>query len=291
MPTVSGDQAISWMRGRIPLGSKANVPGSCLNTCWRAYGSHDSIGPHAGQYPNAVDGWNYATKRHPGDMNPPAGFPVFFGVSPTRTDANAKAGDVMVSAGGGFLIGTDVGGAGRIGTISVAARARAISRPYLGWTEDFLGYDVVSTAFSSSDSTPIAPPASTTPEGDDMIRISAPHRGIGVIGPGHYHSLSEEEFQNSDGLVTKTIEGNDRQYDLWVAIATQGQSNIAPFNPTAIAASVSASVAAAITALPSTPGSTPTAAAIALEVEKALLDNFAALPAAIATEESKRLAA
>lgn len=158
MATVSGKAAIAWMRSH-----STNAPGMCLNTVWQSYGSHDSIGDHAGQYPDAMSGWNYAKRRHPGDANPPAGVPVYFGVSPTRTDANARAGDVMVSLGGGMLIGTDVGGAGRIGTISIADRARAISRPYLGWTEDFLGYDVVDTTAAApapAASAPAAPVSS-----------------------------------------------------------------------------------------------------------------------------------
>ncbi len=64
MATVDGGTAIAWMRAK-----GSNVPGMCLNTVWQAYGSHSSIGPHAGQYPTALDGWNYATKRHT-DTNP-----------------------------------------------------------------------------------------------------------------------------------------------------------------------------------------------------------------------------
>lgn len=151
MATVDGSAAIAWMQQK-----GTNVPGSCLNTVWQAYGSHSSIGPHAGQYPTALFGWNYATRHHPGDMNPPAGFPVWFGPSPTRTDSDAGAGDVVISLGGGRVIATDVGGAGRIGVTTIPARAAQISRPYLGWTEDFLGYDVtVGAALASTTSTPL----------------------------------------------------------------------------------------------------------------------------------------
>lgn len=151
MSTVSGDAAIAWMRAQ-----GTNVPGSCLNTCWQAYGSHPSIGDHAGQYPDAIDGWNYATKHHPGDIYPPAGYPVWFGPSPTRTDSNAGAGDVVISIGGGQIIGTDANGiGGRIGIMTIPARAAQIQRPYLGWTEDFLGYDVVTTSTASIGATPL----------------------------------------------------------------------------------------------------------------------------------------
>ena len=152
MATLSGAAAIAWMRAH-----RTNVPGMCLNTCWQAYGSHNSIGPHAGQYPDAMSGWNYAQRRHVGDATPPPGVPVWFGVSPTRTDANARAGDVVISLGGGRVIGTDVGGAGRIGETTIAARAAAISRPFLGWTEDFLGYDIDSAATAALDASKLTP--------------------------------------------------------------------------------------------------------------------------------------
>lgn len=175
MATVSGDQAIAWMRAH-----STNKPGYCLNTIWQAYGSHDSIGPHAGQYPNAIDGWNYATRKNPGDANPPAGVPVFFGVSPTRTDSDAKVGDIVLSLGGGQVIGTDVGGSGRIGVTTIAARARAIARPYLGWTEDFLGYDVVTASTASLAATAIIPPPTT--EDDDMLNAIRNYDGsIGFV--------------------------------------------------------------------------------------------------------------
>ena len=119
---------------------------------WQAYGSHPSIGTYAGQYPDALSAWNHAELKHVGDKNPPAGVPVYFGVSPTRTDANKAAGDVVISLGNGLVIGTDVGGAGHIGITSITDRAAAISRPYLGWAADFCGYDVIYNAM---------PPAST----------------------------------------------------------------------------------------------------------------------------------
>lgn len=173
MTTVDGDQAIAWMRAK-----GTNVPGSCLNTCWQAYGSHPSIGAHAGQYPDAIDGWDYATKRHPGDMNPPAGYPVWFGVSPTRTDSDAGAGDVVISLGGGQVIATDANGiGGRIGVTSIAARAARIQRPYLGWTEDFLGYDVVATSTASLSSNPLEDDMPLTPADASLLLNFAAYDG------------------------------------------------------------------------------------------------------------------
>lgn len=151
MPTLNGDAAIQWMRAKV-----TNVPGSCLNTIWQAYGSHLSVGPHAGQYPDAIDGWRYATRKHPGDPTPPAGFPVYFDAL-TRPryagDTNYASGDIVLSLGGGQVICTDGAGAGRISVMSITQRARQIGRTYLGWAEDFLGYDVVTTTSAASGAT------------------------------------------------------------------------------------------------------------------------------------------
>lgn len=120
-----------------------NVPGTCLGTVYAAYGSVQSIGPHAGQYPIAYNGWLYSQDQHSGDFNAPAGVPVYFGPSPTRRDKNKNAGDVGISIGGGYAFFTDAAGAGRTGIMSLAARAIQTQRPYMGWTGDFLGHHLV----------------------------------------------------------------------------------------------------------------------------------------------------
>lgn len=166
MPTLNGDQAVSAALARI-----TNQPGGCLATVWQFYGSHPSTGPHAGQYPDAIDGWAYATRRHPGDFHPPAGYPVYFDALPRPRyagDDNYPSGDVVISIGGGLVRCTDGAGAGRMGTMTIAQRAAQIGRVYLGWTEDFLGYDVVTTAGASLNATPI----STTPTGDEFDMAS-----------------------------------------------------------------------------------------------------------------------
>lgn len=166
MPTLNGDQAVSAALARI-----TNQPGGCLATVWQFYGSHPSTGPHAGQYPDAIDGWAYATRRHPGDFHPPAGYPVYFDALPRPRyagDDNYPSGDVVISIGGGLVRCTDGAGAGRMGTMTIAQRAAQIGRVYLGWTEDFLGYDVVTTAGAALNATPI----STTPTGDEFDMAS-----------------------------------------------------------------------------------------------------------------------
>lgn len=59
---------------------------------------------------------------------------------------------------------------------------------------------------------------------DDMITIHAPNRGIALIGPGYYKSLTPEEAENSAAIVSKQVSGNDRQFDLWRQMALGGDS-------------------------------------------------------------------
>lgn len=67
---------------------------------------------------------------------------------------------------------------------------------------------------------------------DEMIRIQAPNRGIALVGPGYYrHLANTEEVEASASLMSKHVSGNDRQFDLWVSIAMQG--NVAGSGSTA----------------------------------------------------------
>lgn len=133
------DSAAAIARGRAAMG-RPDGAGMCLANNYAWWGSVQSIGPGAGQYDVALKGWTFAVKRHAGDWNPPAGVPVWFGVSPTRRDKNAAAGDVGLSLGNGYAIFTDSPN-GTPGIMTLRARGAQIARPYLGWTEDFLGHD------------------------------------------------------------------------------------------------------------------------------------------------------
>ncbi|MFT4211423.1 MAG: M15 family metallopeptidase [Microbacterium sp.] len=63
-------------------------------------------------------------------------------------------------------------------------------------------------------------------ESDEMIRISAPNRGIAIIGAGYFRQLQDnEEVSAAESIVSKTLEGNDRQFDLWKSIAISGSSS------------------------------------------------------------------
>lgn len=151
-----------------------NVVGGCLYEWWTLAGT-----PHNGHsYPTAWSAYLGATtdRSHGGnDYNPPAGVPVWFGPSPSRSDRNKNAGDISWSAGGGLIRCTDGAGNGRMGTMTIAERARQTQRPYYGWTADFWGQPVshASVAPASSGvihtagdgSTPAARPGDFNPFG------------------------------------------------------------------------------------------------------------------------------
>jgi hypothetical protein len=89
-----------------------------------------------------MDAWNYGTANHPGNTVVPKDFPAYFGPSPTRTDANRNAGDIVLSRGDGTFVCTDGAGGGVIGIMTLAQRAAQISRPYLGWGSEQCGYNL-----------------------------------------------------------------------------------------------------------------------------------------------------
>lgn len=61
---------------------------------------------------------------------------------------------------------------------------------------------------------------------EEMIRIQSTARGIALIGPGYFrHLTTNEEVEASTALVSKTLVGNDRQFDLWRSLAIGGQSS------------------------------------------------------------------
>lgn len=132
---VSAAAAVA--RARASVISRQVPQGMCLNWVWRMFGAQNSTGYAQGQLTTALNAWNTSRDRH-ADRNIPIGAPVYFGSSPTRTDKNKHAGDVMIHVGGGVLAGTDVSGA-NTGFITIDARSKQIQRPYLGWCGDFGG--------------------------------------------------------------------------------------------------------------------------------------------------------
>lgn len=145
--------------------------GQCLANVYRWFGSVQSIGPGHGDYGEAIKGWDYAPDKHPGDLNPPAGVPVFFDrVTAPRWpgDHNMQAGDIGLSIGGGRAIFTD-SPTGNTGVMTLRARAAQIGRRYLGWTGSFLGHQTTAgNAFGKP-----TPPAVIVTVGATQVKIDA----------------------------------------------------------------------------------------------------------------------
>ena len=195
----------------------SNRPGTCLGEVYADYGSVQSIGPGAGQYGIAVAGWNFSADQHPGDTAAPAGVPVYFGVSPTRTDRNAAAGDVGISVGGGSGWFTDARGAGIPGVMTFEARAAQCRRPYLGWTGDFLGHNLVNYAVAVA---PVADPSGEvrpqTQRGDNNGYVGYLQNRLKALGFdcgatdlqfGAHTFTAVEAFQSANNLVVDGIVG------------------------------------------------------------------------------------
>lgn len=195
----------------------SNVPGYCLAWVYSVFGSVQSIGPGAGHFSTALDGWNYAQLKHLNDYSPPAGVPVYFGVSPTRTDRNKRAGDVTVSLGGGRVAATDYPYGGRIGTLTIAQRAAQTQRPYLGWTGDFLGHLIAythptGTITAGTGITTVLPTAALNPIGDsDMFVLENTSRGwFTLVAKQYVRHLAETDAQ----LVAKVVSESDEIHKL-----------------------------------------------------------------------------
>lgn len=66
-------------------------------------------------------------------------------------------------------------------------------------------------------------PSYPQPEDSDMKLIQAANRGIALVGPGYYRQLvNNEEVSCALLIAGQPIIGNDREFDVWVALATQG---------------------------------------------------------------------
>ena len=79
---------------------------------------------------------------------------------------------------------------------------------------------------AGGESKPVTPTTPKVSTGDEMIRIQSTNRGIALIGPGYFRGIANnEELENSGGIISAHLTGNDRQFDLWVAMAFGGQSS------------------------------------------------------------------
>lgn len=103
-----------------------------------------------GGFPTATAGWIGARYKHAGDLNPPAGVPVWW---------SGGAGHVALSIGSGKIISTDWPHTGIVGQTTIAEMNRRWHKTYKGWSEDIDGARISGIGSSS----PVTQAPSTTP--------------------------------------------------------------------------------------------------------------------------------
>jgi hypothetical protein len=202
LPTapLTGQAAIDRAASRV--GGSMSDSGLCLAFTRQCY-------EVPSYYYSAIDAWNAAVEQHPDDDFPPSAPVWFWSSSPYR--------HVAFHLGDGQFATTFNA---EIRQLSLGAMIDTFGS-VIGWAPDLNTYNLRPAT------QPLPPTPGPTPmEDDEMIRIFAPGRGFAVIGPGYYKPLTEEEYQQSEPLVTKTLEGSDRQFDIWRAIAHHGVASV-----------------------------------------------------------------
>lgn len=115
------------------LNSTVNVPRYCARWTRERFGVA-ALGDYDGDgAADAEDMWKAARIRNEGDLEPPAGVPVYWG------GGSQDNGHIAVSLGGGLIRSTDAAGAGRVGTVPLDYPTKQWGMPYLGWSEDLYG--------------------------------------------------------------------------------------------------------------------------------------------------------
>lgn len=194
MGKINGAAAAAWLRAQ---GSLAHH-GACLHYVWLAYKAQGAAtGRHAG---TALEAWSKTEGRHPGDRNPPAGVPVWFGER-----AGSAAGDVVISLGDGMVVATDYPRYGVVGVCTIAERGAQIGRPYLGWSESIFDQPIAFTTPASA-GTSTAPPTTSEEEDEDMIHII--QRKNSQLAKGRLLSNGRiREITPSENVVYRSLEG------------------------------------------------------------------------------------
>lgn len=82
---------------------------------------------------SAIEAWNGARHKHPGDRNPPKGAPLFY--------RGGQYGHVVLAKADGQR-GTDCPSSGRVSDAALSWPESSWGYTYLGWTEDLNGYDL-----------------------------------------------------------------------------------------------------------------------------------------------------
>lgn len=168
----TGQAAIDYAHSRV--GGQMPASGYCLQFVRQCF----DVGSY---YGSAIDAWNGAEKKHPGDRNPPPAVPLFF-KSPSVYD--------HVVFGGGppanDIVTTFNADIRHYGGDAIAGIERDFDAQYLGWTEDLNGVTVY-TGGTTPPPTPIP-----TDEDDDMFVVQSTNRGVAVVMGGKVVPIASE---------------------------------------------------------------------------------------------------
>ena len=82
-------------------------------------------------YGSAIDAWNGARHKHPGDRTPPMGAPVYY--------RGGSYGHAVICVGDGRIRSTDCTSRAQVNDAALSWPETAWGYEYLGWTEDING--------------------------------------------------------------------------------------------------------------------------------------------------------
>jgi len=85
-------------------------------------------------YGSAIEAWNGAKHKHPGDRNPPKGAPCYY--------RGGSYGHAVISVGGGRIRSTDCTTTSKVNDAALSWPETAWGYDYLGWTEDINGVNL-----------------------------------------------------------------------------------------------------------------------------------------------------
>jgi hypothetical protein len=178
--TRTGQAAIDYARGRVG-GTMWQGSGYCLAFVRECFAVPS-------YYASAIDAWQAAAYRHPGDANPPAGVPIFF-TSSSVYDHVAF-----------YVSKSEV-----ITTWNADIRALPYSQmlssygPLLGWSEDLNRVRVWTPP------TPIPEPE-PEPEDDTVARLLLhPDGTLAMVGPGAAFQVLHNDTQVNTLLATGQV--------------------------------------------------------------------------------------
>lgn len=149
----------------LDLGSNPTI-GNCLQVADQVILQGAPVLRHA---TTALVEWGQtpATAKH-ADTDAPSGFPVYF-------SGAAGQGDVAISDGNGGCVGIDtkngVYKAHSIGRQTLAQRARQMGGKYLGWSSNFLGYQLITGTSTAGTGTTTVPVPVPTPVKEISMRV------------------------------------------------------------------------------------------------------------------------